>query len=45
MEFTAKLIRECISGDEEQTFATKSDFPHSLDALSRAAQANKAPEE
>ncbi|KAF8674211.1 Not1 protein [Rhizoctonia solani] len=45
MEFTAKLIRECVSGDGEHAFATRGDFPHSLDALSRAAQANKAPEE
>lgn len=43
MEFTAKLIRECISG--EQAFASRSDFPHSLDALARAAQQGKAPEE
>ncbi|KAF8753414.1 Not1 protein [Rhizoctonia solani] len=45
MEFTAKLIRECVNGDGEHAFATRGDFPHSLDALSRAAQANKAPEE
>ncbi|KAG8732244.1 hypothetical protein FRC11_014912 [Ceratobasidium sp. 423] len=43
MEFTAKLIRECTSG--EHAFATRSDFSHSLDALSRAAQTSKAPEE
>ncbi|KAG9120265.1 hypothetical protein FRC07_004317, partial [Ceratobasidium sp. 392] len=43
MEFTAKLIRECISG--EQAFATRTDFPRSLDALSHAAQLGKAPEE
>ncbi|QRV90034.1 CCR4-Not complex component, Not1 [Ceratobasidium sp. AG-Ba] len=43
MEFTAKLIRECISGD--QAFATRTDFPRSLDALSHAAQLSKAPEE
>ncbi|KAG9104806.1 hypothetical protein FRC06_009276 [Ceratobasidium sp. 370] len=43
MEFTAKLIRECISG--EQAFATRTDFPRSLDSLSHAAQLGKAPEE
>ncbi|KAB5596094.1 CCR4-NOT transcription complex subunit 1 [Ceratobasidium theobromae] len=43
MEFTVKLIRECTSG--EQAFATRTDFPHSLDALSRAVQLSKAPEE
>ncbi|KAJ1307774.1 hypothetical protein OPQ81_001861 [Rhizoctonia solani] len=43
MEFTAKLIRECTGG--EHAFATRSDFPHSLEALSRAAQTSKAPEE
>lgn len=43
MEFTTKLIRECISG--EQAFASRTDFPHSLDALSRAVQLGKAPEE
>jgi CCR4-NOT transcription complex subunit 1 len=43
MEFTAKLIRECISG--EQSFASRTDFPRSLDSLSHAVQLGKAPEE
>ncbi len=42
IDFTAKLIRECILRDPP--YAKRSDFVNSLDALTRLTQRGKSPE-
>lgn len=42
IDFTTKLIRECVL--KEPQYASRNDFMHSIDALTRLTQRGKAPE-